>query len=165
MNALQLLKADHAGVKKLFRDFSRTTARAVKTRRRLVDQIVTELDVHARIEEEIFYPAVDRLDGLHELVEESREEHAEVKKLAAEVQGLGPDDRELRGKMRELQKAVLHHASEEEEGKMFPQVREAMSPGELARLGSEMAERKRALLEGIIPRLTRVIKKTIRKAA
>jgi hemerythrin superfamily protein len=165
MNALQLLTADHAKVKKLFRYFSRTTARAVKTRRRLVDQIATELDVHARIEEEIFYPAVDRVEGLHPLVEESKEEHAEVKKLVAEVQGLSPDAPELRGKMHELQKVVQHHASEEEEGKMFPQLREAMSPGELARLGGEMAARKRALRDGFIPRLTRAIKKTFRKAA
>jgi hemerythrin superfamily protein len=67
MRATQLLKADHTKVKKLFRQFGQTTERAVKTRQRLVDRIATELDVHVKIEEEIFYPAVERVESLPRL--------------------------------------------------------------------------------------------------
>jgi hemerythrin superfamily protein len=165
MKATQLLKTDHTKVKKLFRQFGQTTERAVKTRQRLVDRIATELDVHAKIEEEIFYPAVERVDSLRALVAESKEEHEEVKKLVAEMQGMSPDDEDLEDKVKELRDAVLHHASEEEEGKMFPEVQRAFSPDELERLGEELQERKQALLNGLMGRMTRAVKKGLRKAA
>jgi hemerythrin superfamily protein len=165
MKATQLLKADHTKVKKLFRQFGQTTERAVKTRQRLVDRIATELDVHAKIEEEIFYPAVGRVESLRDLVAESKEEHEKVKALVAELQGMSPDDENFEDKVKELRDAVLHHASEEEEQKMFPGVHQAFSPDELDRLGEELYERKQALLHGVIGRMTRALKKGLRKVA
>jgi hemerythrin superfamily protein len=165
VNATQLLKTDHAKVKKLFRDFARTTPRAVKTRQRLVDQVATELDVHARIEEEIFYPAVETVQALRVLVEESRKEHQEVKQRVAEIQGMRVDDEALPRRMRELQKAVVHHASDEEEQKMFPQVQAAFSREELDELGRRLQERKQALLTGTVARLARSMKKVFGKVA
>jgi hemerythrin superfamily protein len=165
MRATQLLKADHAKVKKLFRQFERTTDRAVKTRQRLVDRIATELDVHAKIEEEIFYPAVQRVDALRRLVAESKKEHDEVKELVAELQGMSPDDENVEDKLEELRDAVLHHASEEEEGKMFPRVHKAFDADELEQLGKRLQQRKRALLDGPIGRMTRAVKKGLRKVA
>ena len=149
----------------LFRDFGRTTERARKTRQRLVDRLATELDVHARTEEETFYPAVDRIESLHGLVEESRDEHAKVKALVAEVQGLPPDDAQLETTMKRLRDAVLHHASDEEEKEMFPRVEEAFSREDLDRLGRELQARKPRLLHGVVGRMGRAIEKTVRKAA
>jgi hemerythrin superfamily protein len=165
MNATQLLKKDHAAVKKLFHQFGRTGERAVKTRQRLIDRLATELDVHAKIEEQIFYPAVARVESLRHLVTESKKEHDEVKRLVAEIQGMSADADDLDEKVQELRDAVLHHASEEEEGKMFPRVHRAFSADELDRLGAELRKRKQALLHGAMGRITRAVKKGLRKAA
>jgi len=58
MKATQLLKKHHDAVKKLFADFLDTTDRAPKKREELCEKIATELEIHAQIEEEIFYPAM-----------------------------------------------------------------------------------------------------------
>ena len=54
-DAIALLKADHRKVEGLFEDFEKATASAKKAA--LVRQICTELTVHTKIEEDIFYPA------------------------------------------------------------------------------------------------------------
>jgi hemerythrin superfamily protein len=54
-NAITMLKSDHATVKRLLRELSETSDRAVKQRETLVSQIERELKTHAQIEEEVFY--------------------------------------------------------------------------------------------------------------
>src|SRR5882672_4907441 len=60
MDALNLLEQDHQKVKKLMSEIEKTTERGVKTREQLFSKLVTELTVHERIEEKIFYPAGKR---------------------------------------------------------------------------------------------------------
>ena len=57
MNAIELLKADHARVKALFRQCEGAEAQPAQ-QRELAEQIFTELEVHATLEEELFYPAL-----------------------------------------------------------------------------------------------------------
>jgi iron-sulfur cluster repair protein YtfE (RIC family) len=143
MKATDLLKKDHAEVKKLFDEFDRTGPRAVKKRRQLADKIAAELEVHAAIEEEIFYPAVRQGAGAEDLVEEAQREHQAVKQMVAEVRGLGSDSERLAERVAALREAVEHHV-EEEEGEMFPRAR-TLGDEELKRLGQALKERKQAL--------------------
>ena len=53
MNAIKLLKDDHAKVKKLFREYEQAGDRAHKTKLRIAEQTFAELDVHSAIEEEM----------------------------------------------------------------------------------------------------------------
>ncbi len=161
MLATTLLKKDHSEVKKLFQQFGRTTARARKTRQRLIDALATELDVHARIEEELFYPAMTQIESLRDMVEEAKDEHQQVKDLLAEIQGLEPTDEALQNRVKELRDAVLHHATEEEQ-RMFPDAEDSLGREELEQLGEQLAERKAELLKGVIGR---VKQKGIRKVA
>src|SRR6185369_5241628 len=59
VTATQLLRGDHATVKQLFRRFERAGDRAHETKQKLFEQIKQELELHTKIEEEIFYPAVE----------------------------------------------------------------------------------------------------------
>ena len=83
MKATELLKKDHEAVKKLFREYEKAGDRAVKTKAAAVDKIRTELEVHATIEEEIFYPSVKaaRSKTSKAIVEEAYQEHKRVKSL------------------------------------------------------------------------------------
>ncbi len=54
-NATQLLRQDHKKVKALFAKFEQ--GKAADAKRRFAMQSMNELEVHARVEEEIFYPA------------------------------------------------------------------------------------------------------------
>lgn len=146
MKATTLLKKDHGAVKKLFREYQQTGERAFKTRLRLFERMKKELDVHAKIEEEIFYPAVKaaRTGPAVELVDEALEEHARVKELLAEISALRPEDEQFDAKVSEVIEDVKHHAQEEED-EMFPEAEKNLSSEELERLGGELEERKSAL--------------------
>jgi len=146
VKATTLLKKDHGAVKKLFREYQQTGERAFKTRLRLFERMKKELDVHAKIEEEIFYPAVKaaRTGPAVELVDEALEEHARVKELLAEISALRPEDEQFDAKVSEVIEDVKHHAQEEED-EMFPEAEKNLSSEELERLGGELEERKSAL--------------------
>jgi hemerythrin superfamily protein len=138
MDALELLKQDHAKVKKLF---DKAEGVDNKEQKRIFSQIKTELEVHAQIEENIFYPAMQRYDGLKELVAESLKEHSGMKALLQEMVTL-TDPEEFKDTLEELIDNVEHHAEDEEEGKMFPKVRELVSANELQKLGTQLQAAK-----------------------
>jgi hemerythrin superfamily protein len=148
-DAVALIKADHRRVEQLFREFEDAGDRAYRTKRRLVSQLIRELEVHATIEEETYYPAVEakaRKDG-KELVAEAVEEHHVVKILLGELAGMSAEDEAFDAKVTVLMENVRHHVEEEEE-EMLPQSEEILGKEELTRLGEEMAARKRQLGAG-----------------
>jgi hemerythrin superfamily protein len=157
-----LLKNDHAAVKKLFADFSRTTARAPRRRQELIDKIAQELEIHSTIEEELFYPAVKNVRGGQSLVNEAESEHKKVDALVAEVQGMSMETDEVVQKVKELRDAVVHHATEEE-GEMFPVAENGLGE-RLMELGEQMAARKKELATSLVQKAKRVVKKAVRKA-
>jgi hemerythrin superfamily protein len=146
MDALSLLTADHNRVRGLFARFqeaeeSEDTAQMAQ----LAQKIFTELEVHATIEEEIFYPAVKEADEeLKETVDEGIEEHHVVDTLMAEVKTLAADDDAFAAKMKVLIENVEHHA-EEEEQEMFPQTRKAFDKDALEELAARLEARKAEL--------------------
>jgi hemerythrin superfamily protein len=148
-DAVALIKADHREVEQLFREFEEAGDRAYKTKQQVVEQIIKELEVHATIEEEIYYPAVEakaKKDG-KELVAEAVEEHHVVKVLLGELTGMSAEDDAFDAKVTVLMENVRHHVEEEEE-EMLPQSEEVLGKEELARLGEEMAARKQQLGAG-----------------
>ena len=149
MKATDLLQKDHAAVMTLFAELERPTTPTGQSRRELIEKLATELEVHAEIEHEIFYPAMREIDGAERLVEGAEQEHQEIRELLAEVLGMDHTDGELEGRIGDLQTAVLHHATAEEQG-MFRRAKE-LDAEDLERLGEELAYRKRELLQGSKP--------------
>ena len=140
MDALELLKQDHQKVKKLLSSATETEDK--KEQKRLFKEIKTELETHARLEETIFYPAVQEHEDLASMVFESIEEHRQVKTLLRDLtRGTAGSDK-FKAKLKVLKDNVEHHAEEEEEGKMFPKVREAFDRQELEDLGEELEAAK-----------------------
>jgi len=139
MDALELLKADHKKVKDLFEQAEELEGGKQKV---IFDQIAKELQTHTYIEETIFYPAVEKHQELKEMVRESLKEHNQVKTQLKELEKLTPDDEEFEEKLEELMECVEHHAEEEEEGKMFPKLKQIMKAAELEQLGRELQAAK-----------------------
>ena len=138
MDALEILKQDHAKVKKLF---DKTETADDREQKRIFSQIKTELEIHAHLEENIFYPAMQRHEGLKEMVAESLKEHNAMKALLQEMATLHARE-DFEDKLEELIDNVEHHAEVEEEGKMFPKVRELDSANELQKLGAQLQAAK-----------------------
>jgi hemerythrin-like domain-containing protein len=146
VNAVQLLKDDHKKVKGLFREFESAGDRAYKTKQEIAEKVFLELEVHSKVEEEIFYPAVrERADKEgQEIVQESLEEHHVVDVLINELRGLDPQDERFDAKFKVLSENVEHHI-EEEEKEMLPDA-EKLLRDDLERLGQQMADRKQHLM-------------------
>jgi len=150
MDALSLLKEDHKKVKALFKQIEETED--PKKRKALFDTLMSELLVHERIEEEIFYPAVDeraKTKKIEEIIIESYVEHDFVNTIAADVLKTKPDEESWPAKVKVMKENVEHHAIEEEEEKLFPKVRALFSADELEELGQEMLELKEETQEEI----------------
>ena len=139
MDALELLKQDHQKVKELFEKAEEADG---KEQEKIFDQIKTELETHARIEETVFYPAVQEHEELKDMVLESLEEHKQIKTLLREMDNLASDSEKFEPKLKVLMENVEHHAEEEEEGKMFPKLRQIMGKQKLEQLGADVEEAK-----------------------
>ena len=140
-DAIAQLKADHVKVSGLFAEYEK--ARSTARKKALVADICTELSVHAQIEEEIFYPAVKAVLRDHLLVPEATVEHASVKDLIAQIEGVEPDGEVYDAKVKVLSEYVKHHVKEEQ-NEMFPKAKATSL--DLIELGARMAERKADLL-------------------
>ena len=95
------------------------------------------------MEEEIFYPAVKQALQDHLLVPEATVEHATLKELIAQLEGVEPDGEMFDAKIKVLSEYVKHHVKEEQ-NEMFPKAK--ASQLDLVELGSQIAERKMELL-------------------
>jgi hemerythrin superfamily protein len=136
MDALELLKQDHQKVKQLFKQGQETKDK--KQQRQIFKEIKAELETHARIEETIFYPAMEEHEELKDMVLESLEEHKQMKTVLRELAKLSTTSEKFKPKFKVLKDDVEHHAEEEEEGKMFPKIRTLIKKDELEQLGEEL---------------------------
>ena len=140
-DAIALLRADHKKVSELFAEYEKT--RSPDKKGTIVAQICTELGVHAQIEEEIFYPAVKQALKDKELVPEAAVEHASLKSLIAQVEGVAPDGEMFDAKIKVMSEYVKHHVKEEQD-EMFPKAQKTKL--DMDELGAQLAQRKEELL-------------------
>ncbi|MDP9020107.1 MAG: hemerythrin domain-containing protein [Actinomycetota bacterium] len=145
MDAITLLRNDHKTVERLFKQFEKAEkAGDDDTKGSVVDSIIEELSVHAAIEEQEFYPAVRAaLPTVEDEVLEGLEEHHIVKWTLSELAGMDPGDERFDPKVTVLIESVRHHV-EEEEGELFPQVRQALGRKRLGEIGDAMEELKKS---------------------
>ncbi|HZI85681.1 MAG TPA: hemerythrin domain-containing protein [Pyrinomonadaceae bacterium] len=141
MDAFELLKSDHEKVAGILEKIEGTTERALKTREELFTQLKTELDIHAAIEEKIFYPVLEKAEESRDITLEAFEEHRLVKQLLAELESGSKDDETWTAKFTVLKENIEHHV-EEEEGEMFKQARKVLSKEEIEELGTRMEKAK-----------------------
>lgn len=159
MDALKLLKTDHDKVKKMFKEFEEAHEKDDKVAMgELAGLIVSELELHTSVEEELVYPDTkSEGEDLEELTLEAYEEHNLAKTLIEEIKTMSPDDETFAAKVTVLQENVEHHI-DEEENQMFPKVRKAFDDQKLRAIGKAITETKVAAgvpMEDILIDLTK----------
>jgi hemerythrin-like domain-containing protein len=144
--ATDMLKEQHDEVRRLFKEYENAGEGAHATRKRLIDEACRDLEVHATLEERIFYPACRELEDedARKMVGESIEEHLIVKRLIKELGGLSGSDETFESKATVLKESVEHHA-DEEESDLFPAAEKEMDDDRLRELGEEMRQLKERL--------------------
>jgi hemerythrin superfamily protein len=142
-DAIALLKADHRKVEALFAQYDK--AKSTSRKQELSSQICLELSVHAKIEEDVFYPGC-REEGVDDdLMDEAYVEHDGAKVLIAEIKAGNPDDEYYDAKVKVLSEMIKHHVKEEEkkQGNMFSKAKKAGV--DTKALGEQMAAEKKTL--------------------
>lgn len=139
-----MLKEDHQQVKQLFDEFEQTTNS--RSKQRIAREALMELEIHAALEEQIFYPAFEGAMQEKESVEivaEAEEEHHVAHVLIGELKDMTADDDHFEAKFKVLAESVRHHIKEEET-KMLPKAQK-LPREQLMELGQQMLEKKQQL--------------------
>jgi len=117
---LDQLEMEHRQVEELFAKLEQTASDAEQ--RPLVEELVSSLTKHMEVEESDVYPEVLKIDA--EMEQEAETEHRDARVAMGKVQEMigTPGFGEA---LTMLQAGVAHHV-EEEEGEVFPKLREAL---------------------------------------
>ena len=140
-DAMAMLRADHQRVRDLFQEYEAATD--PQTKRDIAEEAFVELETHAQLEEQIFYPAVnEETEEGPELVKDALEEHQTVTQLIQQLRDTR-DVQEFDATFTALVRHVEHHV-EEEEAAMLP-LAEVELEGDLGQLKEEMQELKQEM--------------------
>ena len=119
---IAMLKADHKKVKKAFKDFEKLDPQEdPESCQALVEQTLAEIEVHAELEEQVFYPAARSAIKEEDLIDEAEVEHMTAKVLIEQLKGMNTDDEKYAATFKVLGEYINHHV-QEEEGEMFKQL-------------------------------------------
>ncbi|HKS58344.1 MAG TPA: hemerythrin domain-containing protein [Steroidobacteraceae bacterium] len=143
-----MIRMDHSHALALFHRYKQHASAAKK--RALISNACLALEVHAQLEEEIFYPALRGVIAEDAVLQKSEPEHNEMRRIIEDLRaGLaaeqpagdtGHDDRFF-----ELMRLVIHHVADEE-SQLLPAAERLMGD-RLSSLGIEMTKRRIELLK------------------
>lgn len=141
VSVIDMLREDHKKVKGLFDEFEQ--AKDSRSKQRIVETALMELEVHAALEEELIYPAIRPEIDDDDLMDEALEEHHVVHTLIGELKKMKPSDERYDAKFTVLAENVKHHIKEEE-SEMFPKAEDADIDWE--ELSRQVTKRKEQLM-------------------
>ncbi|MES2898454.1 MAG: hemerythrin domain-containing protein [Pseudomonadota bacterium] len=149
-----MIRFDHSHVLVTFHQYTSTTRPSVK--KALAETICDALEIHATLEEEIFYPAFRSVDASDPVILKAEPEHMEMKRLIAELRVCDSASARHDQLIHELMRDVMHHVADEETV-LLPQAERAMTATRLDELGAQMTRRRLELLK---PKAGRIAKNT-----
>jgi len=141
-----MLKQDHKEVSAMLKTL--TDSRPGSRRRSTVEKLTAALTLHMEFEEQRIYPLVaQEID--EESAEEASIEHELAREGLAEVNRL-VDEPGFGAAVAMLTAGIKHHVKEEE-GEMFPSLKQTLDRDSLSELGDELAATKSAQRRGRRP--------------
>ena len=138
-----MIRFDHSHVMVTFHQYTKDKSPSVK--KALADTICTALEIHATLEEEVFYPVMRQLDKGEPFVHKAEPEHNDMRRLIAELRRTSASDPRHDKILLELMRDVIHHVADEETT-LLPQAETLMSKARLSELGSQMTKRRVELI-------------------
>lgn len=140
---LRMLRDDHRTAKSAFREFDRLDSlHDAAACENLIRQACMDLEIHTRLEEEVFYPAVRAVLSTRVLIDDAEVEHQAMSMLLGQVRDTAMGDPRKAASFRVLGEYIRHHVKEEE-GEIFRQLSHAKLDWQ--RLLEDMQERRTLL--------------------
>lgn len=137
-----MIRFDHTHVLALFHRYRESLPSWRK--QALVTNACLALDVHAQLEEELFYPALREAHADEAVLAQSEPDHEAIRRMTTSLRALSPDDPAYDETFYALMRAVIHHVADEE-AVLLPEA-ERMLPTRLTELGARMARRRMQLM-------------------
>ncbi|MDD4524010.1 MAG: hemerythrin domain-containing protein [Methanosarcina sp.] len=137
-----ILKAEHDQVSDLLQQASRDGLKVT------FFKIKLKADPHMMGEEKFFYPVLEEIEDLRELVSHAYEEHNEAKTLIFEMEGMDERNENWTAKISELKQSIERHI-EEEESELFEKARNVLSQERAEEIAQQYIEFKRSYMNRI----------------
>jgi hemerythrin superfamily protein len=134
-----MIRMDHTHALSTFHQYA--LYKAPKTKQALVNTLCMALEIHAQLEEEIFYPAMRNVEQGEPVLEKSKPEHDEMRRLIARLRASSPTDADYDDTVMELMRDVIHHVADEETT-LLPQAERLLGKDRLCELGAQMTKRR-----------------------
>jgi hypothetical protein len=148
-----MIRLDHTHVLATFHRYKMDTP--AETKRALVNTACLALEIHAQLEEEIFYPAMESVQG--GVLEKEVPEHDAMRRLIGRLRTMEPTDAAYDTTFMELMRTVIHHVADEET--ILLPAAETLLADKLGELGAQMTKRRFQLAA---PRTGEIVGNTVR---
>lgn len=135
-DALELLTAQHDEIEALIAEIADTAN--PDRRSQAITELADRVTVHLAAEQVLFYPSVSMMIS-SDVHAELLAEHAEIKRVLADLLWLESDDTRFARKLSALKSLIDCHATWQERD-LFEAVVEARTEAELAALGTEITD-------------------------
>lgn len=149
-----MIRFDHSHVLVTFHQYTTTSKPSVK--KALAETICDALEIHATLEEEIFYPVLRRLDPGEPVIQKSEPEHDEMRRMIGELRATKAVDSAHDALLHDLMRDVMHHVADEETV-LLPHAERLLGKDRLEELGAAMTRRRLELLK---PKAGKIVKNT-----
>ena len=136
-----MIRMDHTHVLSTFHKYKTDTA--PDTKQALVNTVCLALEIHAQLEEEIFYPALRAVTTNDAVLAKSEPEHNEMRSLIGQLRDMEPTAPRYDDAFMALMRHVIHHVADEETV-LLPEA-EVLLADQLSELGAQMTKRRLAL--------------------
>jgi hypothetical protein len=132
-----MIRVDHNHVLTAIRQYE--TASSARVRKGLADNVCLALEIHAQLEEEIFYPQLRQVSDTEQL-RKAAPEHNEMRELIARLRALNPSDAAFDDTFFALARVVMHHIADEET--LLLPMAERVLADRLGEMGAQMTRRR-----------------------
>lgn len=137
-----MIRMDHTHVMAAFHRYHAETSWWRK--RAIVELACTALEIHAQLEEEIFYPALREAMAGDERLTKSKPEHDKMREDIGKLRSMCPEDAAYDARFMQLMREVMHHVADEETV-LLPTAERSLAP-QLSELGLRMTKRRMQLV-------------------
>jgi hemerythrin superfamily protein len=135
--ATNMIRLDHTHVLSTFHQYKASAPARVK--KGLVNTICTALEIHAQLEEEIFYPEMRKVCE-DERITKALDEHSEMRRLIGLLRTMEPEANDYDETLQTLMRDVMHHVADEET--ILLPAAEKLLEDKLGDLGAQMTKRR-----------------------
>jgi hemerythrin superfamily protein len=139
-NAIEIILHDHNHIRKMIAQLDKSLDSNIAQSRSIFEKLKDFLIKHESMEQEIWYPELEKHDTLKDIIGKLKKEEQEASDEIKKLDGI-TDDKEWVSKVKKLNKEVAHHANEEET-KLFPKVRKILNETSLEQIGEKIKEYK-----------------------